>query len=131
MGCPNCGVEKVTFSGHPDYPWRCDVCGYRPPKPEMPLGKPNPETKRYVISDQPAGNQPRLMLIFRSRMSCEKMAIVRERVNEDLAGSKSIIMDSGVEAVFQLINGRWIALDGKTELEDAPAPEKVNFRKFL
>ena len=85
---------------------------------------------KYVISDQPSGNMPRLMLIFNHRLSWMAYENIHKTLGEVVESGKPIVIEGGVE-VFQLINGKWLHLDGSIELEDAPVPEKVNFREFL
>jgi hypothetical protein len=63
-------------------------------------------------------------------LSVNAMVILRDSLNEALARNGCIVGPSDMD-VFQLVGGRWIKLDGSTELVDAPIPEKVNFREFL
>ncbi len=88
------------------------------------------ENKRYVISDQPSGDAPRLMLIFGQPLSPSVHANLRECLSRDMEFSRTLVFDFAVE-IYQLVNGRWIHLDGSVELEGAPIPPtKVNFREF-
>ncbi len=88
------------------------------------------ENKRYVIGDQPSGDAPRLMLIYHNRLSCEAKLNLIRGLSDALESYKVIVLDGGLE-VFQLIDGRWLHLDGSVELEDAPIPPaKVNFREY-
>ncbi len=93
--------------------------------PEM-----NVIVRKHVISDQPSGNAPRLMLIFRNSLRISELENIHRNLGEVIESGKPIVIDGAVE-VFQLINGKWLHLDGSIELEDAPIPEKVNFREFL
>ncbi len=93
--------------------------------PEM-----NVIVNKHVISDKPSGDAPRLMLIVHDRLSEQAHANIKKDLETALASGKSIVIGGGVE-VFQLINGKWLHLDGSIELEDAPIPQKVNFREFL
>ena len=85
--------------------------------------------KRYVISDQPPGNAPRLMLISHKRLSPQAAAILGEDLRLSLESDQPFVIHGGY-GVYQLIEGRWIHLDGSIELEDAPIPAKINFREF-
>ncbi len=93
--------------------------------PEM-----NVIVNKHVISDKPSGDAPRLMLIVHQKLSMAQHENIRESLGKALESGKTIVIDGGVE-VFQLINGKWLHLDGLIELEDAPIPQKVNFREFL
>jgi hypothetical protein len=85
----------------------------------------------YVMSNKPPGNQPRLLLIYHNRFPTATLAAMRENLNRALAEGKHLIIDGGVE-VFQLVEGRWIHLDGSIELTDVPKePKKISFREFL
>ncbi len=89
-----------------------------------------PEAKRYVISEQPSGDAPRLMLIYHQKLAMDVLARIHQELNMVLELGVPIVLDGGIE-VFQLIDGKWLHLDGSIELEDAPIPQKVNFREFL
>jgi hypothetical protein len=95
------------------------------------IGEMTVIVSKVVISDQPPGNAPRLMLIFRNPLSCSAQERVKESLGLAHESYKPIVIYGPVE-VFQLIDGKWLHLDGSVELEDAPVPPaKVNFREFL
>ncbi len=93
--------------------------------PEM-----NVVVHKHVISGQPSGNAPRLMLIFHNKLSMAAYKSIHRSLGEVIESGKPIVIEGGVE-VFQLISGKWLHLDGSIELEDAPIPQKVYFREFL
>ncbi len=93
--------------------------------PEM-----NVIVNKYVVSEQPSGDAPRLMLIYHNLLSAQAAHNLMEGLSQALESDKIILLDGSVE-VFQLINGKWLHLDGSIELEDASIPQKVNFREFL
>lgn len=98
------------------------------------IGEINVIVNKHVISDQPSGNAPRLMLIFHNKLSMTQYEYIKEHLGKVLESDQPIVIEGGVE-IFQLINGKWLHLDGSVELTDAPMPEKtpakVSFREFL
>jgi len=89
-----------------------------------------PDSQSKHVQVNPSVGPP-LMLITHRPMSQATIDIVRQSILE--ADELKLSVIEGFE-VFQLIDGRWIHVDGSVELEGAPIPEpkgKINFREFL
>lgn len=91
---------------------------------------PVDDRKRYVVTE--GSKSPPLMLIYPHYLTAEARRNVTTLLSAVLESGKSFVIDGGVE-VYQLIDGRWIHLDGSIEIVDGPKvePTKVNFKEFL
>jgi hypothetical protein len=88
------------------------------------------EEKRYVISDQPKGDAPRLMAICDQRLSMEALHRIKTWLDDGNNYNRNMVFEGGLR-LFQLIEGRWLEIGVNVDLEDVPVPEKINFREFL
>lgn len=84
--------------------------------------------KRYAITEA-SGDFPPLMLIYHNLLSPAQCQRIREIMKQAQESGGPFVIEGGFE-VFQLVGGKWLHVDGSVELEDAPMPEKINFREF-